>query len=735
MGFYIRKSFSFGPFRLNFSKSGIGISVGVKGARLSTGPRGTYVHMGRHGLYYRQRIDNLRSSEPDHRQSDFSPYDFTVIETASVDELIESSNEETLAQINERIQQVAFAPFVAGIFFSAAAWIFLLSVGVATVVVAIGLLCTWMVYRGDTINRTTPLFYKLEDEATGRFATILKALETLSSADCLWRVEAKQPVWDWKRNAGAAALIHRRVIKVGCFPPPFIATNVNVWSLCLADLTMFFFPDRVLVFQGKRYGAVSYDTFQVFFSPTQFIETDRVPRDAEIVGHTWQYVRRDGGPDRRFAHNRQILVALYGLLELQSPTGLNVHLHVSRRSAAAEFAQVFSRTRQHSFYEERHDNSRARDREDSDKRRQDTKGVRDTMKEKSPYDTLGVHEGASREEISAAYRKKAQQYHPDKVASLAPEFQALAEERMKDINAAYTALKNGQWQTSSPSTTSQREGSDDDWQLFEKCRQALRRNPHDSDAHLGVGIHYYKLKEYPQAEGAFRAAVNADPMRVEPRMMLGLVSLKLGQIQAARNEYQALKRLDVEKAAQLLDWLTAEGLEVPQETPQPPSEQEKVEPWVWSMASAVTLCALILLFWQVDIQSVTYERLSPIAVSEHSEHPFPASVMEEKNTANAQKQVVPLPRAKQPPVAIAQPKPKAPVILPGRYRILRGVRLFREPRLDAEPVTWLTAGMKVQVVGSVEGKWLRVVSKHADRPPGYLRIEDAVREEQAEAAQ
>jgi preprotein translocase subunit Sec63 len=31
-------------------------------------------------------------------------------------------------------------------------------------------------------------------------------------------------------------------------------------------------------------------------------------------------------------------------------------------------------------------------------------------------------------------------YHPDKVASLAPEFQALAEQRMKEINAAFREL-------------------------------------------------------------------------------------------------------------------------------------------------------------------------------------------------------------------------------------------------------------------------------------------------------
>jgi len=51
MPFYIRKAFNFGPIRLNLSKSGLGVSLGVKGARISTGPAGTEVHAGRHGLY------------------------------------------------------------------------------------------------------------------------------------------------------------------------------------------------------------------------------------------------------------------------------------------------------------------------------------------------------------------------------------------------------------------------------------------------------------------------------------------------------------------------------------------------------------------------------------------------------------------------------------------------------------------------------------------------------------
>jgi hypothetical protein len=36
MGFYIRKAISVGPFRFNLSKSGVGVSAGVKGLRFGT---------------------------------------------------------------------------------------------------------------------------------------------------------------------------------------------------------------------------------------------------------------------------------------------------------------------------------------------------------------------------------------------------------------------------------------------------------------------------------------------------------------------------------------------------------------------------------------------------------------------------------------------------------------------------------------------------------------------------
>jgi hypothetical protein len=64
MGFSFRKSVKFGPLRLNLSKSGIGISAGVKGARISTGPRGTQLRVGRKGFQYQKTLSSFSAKAP-----------------------------------------------------------------------------------------------------------------------------------------------------------------------------------------------------------------------------------------------------------------------------------------------------------------------------------------------------------------------------------------------------------------------------------------------------------------------------------------------------------------------------------------------------------------------------------------------------------------------------------------------------------------------------------------------
>src|SRR5260370_27411221 len=125
MGFYIRKGFSFGPLRLNLSRSGLGASFGVKGARIGVGPRGTYIHMGRGGVYYRQSlIPSTRGNYPPSptpartqptlpAQPVFSPTeDIQEIASASAITMTDSSAADLLAELNRVKNRVDRFPIV-----------------------------------------------------------------------------------------------------------------------------------------------------------------------------------------------------------------------------------------------------------------------------------------------------------------------------------------------------------------------------------------------------------------------------------------------------------------------------------------------------------------------------------------------------------------------------------------------------------------------------------------------
>jgi hypothetical protein len=74
-------------------------------------------------------------------------------------------------------------------------------------------------------------------------------------------------------------------------------------------------------------------------------------------------------------------------------------------------------------------------------RAENNDGARETQSTpRSPYDVLNLPPDADQETIKAAYRKLANQYHPDKVSHLGKEFRDLAEQKFKDIQEAYQKL-------------------------------------------------------------------------------------------------------------------------------------------------------------------------------------------------------------------------------------------------------------------------------------------------------
>jgi hypothetical protein len=269
----------------------------------------------------------------------------------------------------------------------------------------------WGTNQQEKLARLTTLQYNLDEEANFAFIELQNAFNELTKTVRIWRVTSRKANWDWKRNAGASSLITRGRITVGRSNPRFLQTQIKVYGFSLGSMELFFLPDQVFVFQNGKYGAVSYNSLGVYEYPTRYIESEGVPNDSKILEYTWQYVRKDGGPDRRFSNNRQIPIVQYGQIELTSQSGMNLHFHVSNLSLAQHFTEALSHYVD--FYKKSH-------RDSSGKTSTGTREEQSMPKRKnktqvsSAYSVLNVLSNASKEEITSAYKKLAQQYHPDK---------------------------------------------------------------------------------------------------------------------------------------------------------------------------------------------------------------------------------------------------------------------------------------------------------------------------------
>lgn len=103
MGWSFRKSVGAGPFRINFSKSGVSYSFGVKGARINTGPRGTYVNFGSNGIYYHKKIypapkENYIHPE-EHPEAGIQQHTIT---SGPIEQLTDAESQDFVTELNEK---------------------------------------------------------------------------------------------------------------------------------------------------------------------------------------------------------------------------------------------------------------------------------------------------------------------------------------------------------------------------------------------------------------------------------------------------------------------------------------------------------------------------------------------------------------------------------------------------------------------------------------------------------
>jgi len=377
----------------------------------------------------------------------------------------------TLARINNRPRKVSRLPLLGafGGTLVLAALLYAFEVLPSFAILAViggGALLVLVLYITQRAKTTVSLSYKgnLDDKTASRFSEMQEALAGLTSSERVWHLPGSPKL---PKAGEVAPSPERELARVGRLSTPGIKADVPVWGIEAGDVSIFFFPEGALLYRDDRYDPLPYKSLEVAFSSGRFFEEKHLPDDATVVERTWRFSRADGSPDPRYKKdNVQIPIVLYGLLEINIPSGPNVRLEVSDRLTAARFARTFGAEvtteepkEKNAGHDDKHsradkDSGRSSSERGEEERRYTEMPERDARLAAARR-VLGVAKGASPEEVSAAYKMLARTHHPDKVAILEPEVREYSEQRMKEINAAYAELKR-QW--NDPATENARVG-------------------------------------------------------------------------------------------------------------------------------------------------------------------------------------------------------------------------------------------------------------------------------------
>lgn len=149
-------------------------------------------------------------------------------------------------------------------------------------------------------------------------------------------MKVKNNIYDTKHNAGAGQIIKRseiksvRLIKSQKNNSAKIKCDNMIAEIKTKKCKIIFLPNLIVVVKGRAVTGYSYKKLDISSSNTRFIENSAtVPKDAQILEWTWQYVNRNGGPDMRYKQNPKLPVCKYGILKMTTENGLSLEFYVS----------------------------------------------------------------------------------------------------------------------------------------------------------------------------------------------------------------------------------------------------------------------------------------------------------------------------------------------------------------------------------------------------------------------
>lgn len=357
---------------VNFSKSGVSTTLGIKGLSVNFGKRGTYLNTGipRTGLYDRIKLNESNSNNNNNSSNGvnkilFNNANYNVNENNSYFAIKSDENTDITADTMQEIKtqllnaynekkalhekwqkaskksnsirtkQILLKMIVIGFFMPAID----------------KELDDAITEQEQAWNEYNDFNYEFEfttEESIDRlFAELTSKFDKLSKSDRIWDITDSRFADSYKeRKAAGTQIVLRKQVSLKKGQLEFIKSKYDALIFENANGgNIYLYPGFAIMYNGsiENSAFIDYPNFSVLANIVRFTESDRyVPRDANQVGIQYKYVNKNGQPDKRYSYNPSYPVMAYAEYTLISDKGLYEKFEFSNVESAVAFAEKYN---------------------------------------------------------------------------------------------------------------------------------------------------------------------------------------------------------------------------------------------------------------------------------------------------------------------------------------------------------------------------------------------------------
>lgn len=345
---------------LNFSKSGISTTIGFRGASINFSNRGTYLNTSipGTGLYDRRKIGGGTN-----RASQTVPIANKDIAGSHVDSPVEEiKTKEAESTTTEGLQDLKKTllecyeernDLKREIVRSRMRLTIATILMVFSYVLIIGLFVKWFKNSRldklreveDLENQLANCFVSIDidmpEQTDRKYLELLDSYKALLTCSRIWDITSASAIDRVAMRSAADIAITRKLVRFGFGNMDIIRSKYDALHFENANGgDIYIYPAFIAIVDAhKKFGLIDIRELKFHFRTQEFVESESIPNDAKVIGHTWAKVNKNGTRDRRFKDNYQIPICQYGSIELKTETGLNEAYSFSSFEKTEKFAR------------------------------------------------------------------------------------------------------------------------------------------------------------------------------------------------------------------------------------------------------------------------------------------------------------------------------------------------------------------------------------------------------------